>query len=52
MLQVTVIANAAAIQFSEGGKIIVKKKIFCIEKQMEYHKYILSSDVFDESEKK
>jgi hypothetical protein len=33
-------------------KIIVERKLFCIEKQMEYHKYILSSDVFDEGETK
>ena len=30
----------------------MERKLFCIEKQMEYHKYILSSDVFDEGETK
>jgi hypothetical protein len=33
-------------------KMVVERKAFCIEKQMEYHKYILSFDIFDEGEKK
>ena len=32
--------------------MVVERKLLCIEKQMEYHKYVIMSDFFDQEEKK
>jgi len=37
---------------AKEDKLIVERKIMCIEKQMEYHKYVISSEFFDLDEKK
>ena len=33
-------------------KIIVERKLLCINQQMDYHKYVLMSEFFDAEEKK
>ena len=43
-----------SIGYSEAksDKVVVERKLLCIEKQMEYHKYVIMSDFFDQDEKK
>ena len=43
-----------SIGYSEAksDKVVVERKLLCIEKQMEYHKYVIMSDFFDQEEKK
>ncbi len=33
-------------------KVTVERKLLCVKEQIEYHKYVLMSDCFDEEEKK
>ena len=52
----TEISNArdetASYVVAKERKVVMERKLLCVKEQIEYHKYVLMSDCFDEEEKK